>query len=341
MLLPLALAQFICSYAATNMNVAISNISHDLNTTVQGVQLAITLFTLVMAAGMIPGSKLTDIWGRKRCFILGLIIYGVGTIIAAFASSLTILVIGYAIFEGLGTALLIPPVYILVTISFKELTSRAKAFGIISAMAGIGAATGPLIGGIITTTISWRAAFIAQTVVVLVIIFLSKRIADASISGSKPRLDILGTLLSALGLISIVLGILQTSTYGLFVSRKEFTLGNLVLPKGGISPVWIFIGVGSLFLLIFVLHIYHAQRTGRPALLSLKLFHNKTSNLGLITQNMQWLTLQGSSFVISVFLQTVRNFTAIATGFMLTPATVGILFSSVIAERLAKRFSQR
>src|SRR6185437_4857396 len=126
-------------YAATNMNVAISNIAHDLDTNVQGVQLAITLFTLIMAAFMIPGSKLTDIWGRKNCFILGLIIYGIGTLLAACAPTILLLVIGYSFFEGIGTALLIPPVYILVTVSFTDVKSRARSFGIISAMAGVGA----------------------------------------------------------------------------------------------------------------------------------------------------------------------------------------------------------
>jgi len=129
MLLPLALAQFICSYAASNMNVAISNIAHDLHTNVHGVQLTITLFTLIMAAFMIPGSKLTDIWGRKRCFVLGLFVYGIGTVIAAFAPTLGVLLIGYSVFEGIGTALLIPPVYILVTISFSDLAKRARSFG--------------------------------------------------------------------------------------------------------------------------------------------------------------------------------------------------------------------
>src|SRR5829696_6854319 len=150
LLVPLALAQFICSFAGSNMNVMINDISTDLDTTVQGVQTAITLFLLVMAALMIPRSKLSDRWGRKRCFTMGLTIYGVG-------------------------ALLIPPVYILTALLFTDLPSRAWAFGRISGMGGIGAATGPLIGGLITTAISWRASFLFQALIIAAIVLLSRK----------------------------------------------------------------------------------------------------------------------------------------------------------------------
>src|SRR5580704_12115611 len=170
MLIPLALAQFICSFAGSNMNVMINDISHDLNTTVEGVQVAITLFLLVMAALMIPGGKLTDRWGRKRCFTLGLSIYAVGALLSAVSPNLGVLILGNSILEGVGTALLIPPVYILTTMLFRDMKSRAWAFGVISGMGGIGAAAGPLIGGAITTAISWRAAFVFQALIIVVIV---------------------------------------------------------------------------------------------------------------------------------------------------------------------------
>jgi len=162
MLVPLALAQFICSFAGSNMNVMITDISADLHTDVQGVQVCITLFLLVMAALMIPCGKLTDRYGRKWCFQLGLLIYGVGAVLSAAAPGLGVLIVGNSILEGVGTALLIPPVYILTTMLFGDMKSRARAFGVVSGMGGIGAATGPLIGGAITTAISWRAAFVFQ-----------------------------------------------------------------------------------------------------------------------------------------------------------------------------------
>jgi MFS family permease len=324
------------------MNVAISSIANDLGTTVHGVQITITLFTLTMAALMIPGSKLTDIWGRKFCFMLGLIVYGLGALIAAITPALGLLIFGYSLLEGVGSALLIPPVYILVTVSFPDLPSRAKSFGIISAAAGIGAAAGPLIGGLITSAISWRASFIVQVLVVALIIFLSRRISDPGIQGAKPVFDFIGAVLSAAGLFFIVLGILQSGTYGWFTASKDFAIGNIVLiPQGGISPVWLFVGIGALILLWFFLHIRSRERAGKEPLLSTRLFRNRASNLGLVTQNIQWLILQGSFFVISVFLQTVRGYNAIQTGLILTPSTIGILLSSAIAGRLAKKYSQR
>ncbi|HEX5202258.1 MAG TPA: MFS transporter [Actinoplanes sp.] len=321
-LIPLALAQFICSFAGSNMNVMITDISEDLGTTVQGVQVAITLFLLVMAALMIPGGKLTDRYGRKRCLNLGLAVYGVGALLSALAPGLPTLIIGNSILEGIGTALLIPPVYILTTMLFTEVTSRARAFGVINGMAGIGAATGPLIGGLIATAISWRAAFVFQALVIVVIIVLSRRDVRDPVPPDPTRpFDIVGAILSATGLVLIVMGILATGNNG------WLALGLIV--------------AGMFVLMWFLLWIRSRERAGREALLSTALFRSRASNLGLITQNLQWLVLMGVSFVVSAFLQVIRGYNAIETGLILTAATVGLLLSSLAAERLAKRHAQR
>ncbi len=341
-LLPLALAQFICSYAATTMNVSISVIAKDLGTDVHAIQITITFFTLTMAALMIPGSKLTDIWGRKFCLMLGLIVYGLGALIATFAQGIGLLMFGYSLLEGVGTALLIPPVYILCTVSFLDLPTRARAFGVISAAGGIGAAAGPLIGGVITTTISWRASFALQVLVVALIIVLSRRLADPGVQGAKPKFDIIGTILSAAGLVFVVLGILQSGTYGWITASQNFTIGNtVVIPQGGISPVWLFVGIGALFLVGFFFWIRSRERAGKEPLLSTRLFHNRTSNLGLVTQLIQWFIIQGSFFVISVYLQEVHHYNAIQTGLALTPTTIGILIAGALAGRLAQRRTQK
>src|SRR5690349_19381485 len=160
------------------MNVMINDISRDLHTDVKGVQTTITLFLLIMAVLMIPCSKLTDRFGRKRCFTGGLILYGIGAVLSAVTPGLGLLILGNSVFEGVGTAFLIPPVYILTTMAFTSLESRARSFGVISGMGGIGAAAGPLIGGLITSAISWRAAFVFQAVVVAIIVVLSRRVVD-------------------------------------------------------------------------------------------------------------------------------------------------------------------
>ena len=348
MILPLALAQFICSYAATNMNVAISAIAKDLGTTVAGVQTAITMFTLTMAALMIPGSKLTDIWGRKRCFVLGLFIYGAGGLIALLSFGLPQLIVGYSLLEGIGSALLIPPIYILVTVAFPDIKSRARYFGVVSGAGGLGAAAGPLIGGILTSAISWRASFGLQVLVVGWIILLARKITDpagteAGATIAKPRFDLTGAVLSAAGLFFVVLGLLQARTYGFGASRADFTIGStVVIPnKGSISPVWIFVAIGALFLLWFFLHTRSAEKKGRDVLLPLRMFRNKVSNLGLGTQTIQWLILQGTFFTVSVYLQEVNHYSAIKTGLVLTPGTIGILIASAAADRFARRHPQR
>jgi MFS family permease len=321
LLLPLALTQFIASFAGSNMNVAIGSISKDLDTTIHGVQTAITLFLLCMAALMIPGSKLTDIWGRKRCLIRGLSVYGVGAVIAALAPVLGVLIVGYSVFEGVGSALMIPPIYILATLAFPDITSRARAFGVISGMGGIGAAAGPLIGGLITTTISWRASFGLQAAVVALIVYLSLKLTDPLPADPTRPFDTVGAILSAAGMSFLVIGILQAGN------------NNTLLV--------IFLVLGVTFLAWFFLHIRSSEKAGKEPLLSTSLFRNRTSNLGLVTQNVQWLLLMGITFVVSVFLQEERGFSAIKTGVIFTAATAGILVSSLSAERLAKRRPQR
>jgi MFS family permease len=342
MVLPLALAQFVASYAATNMNVAISTIAKDLGTTVIGMQTTITLFTLTMASLMIPGSKVTEIFGRKVCFVAGLIVYGTGAVLAALAQGLPLMIIGYSLLEGIGSALLIPPIYILVTVLFTDTRSRAKNFGIVSGAAGLGSAAGPLIGGVITSTIGWRASFLLQVLIVATVILLSRRIVDPPLVGPRPRFDLAGAVLGAAGLFFVVLGILQSSKFGWFSSREDFTIGNtVVIPKGGISPVWLFVAIGVLILVWFFLHIRRTERAGKEPLLHTRLFRNRTANLGLGTQLIQWLTMQGLFFVISVYLQQGRGFNAIETGLTLTPATIGILLASAAAERFARRRTQQ
>ena len=320
-LAPLALAQFICSFAGSNMNVMINDITEDLDTTVAGVQAAITLFLLIMAILMIPCSKLTDRWGRKRCFTAGLVLYGIGALVSAVSPSLGVLILGNSVLEGVGTALLIPPVYILTTLKFSDLTSRARAFGVISGMGGVGAAAGPLIGGVITTGISWRAAFVFQALVVATIVLLSRKIEDPIAADPTRPFDAVGAVLSAVGMFCVVFGILQADN-------------NVALMAA-------FVAAGAAFLVWFFLYIRDRERAGKEPLLSTGLFKNRTSNLGLATQNIQWLLLMGTSFTVAVFLQTVRGYNAIETGVIFTAATLGVLASSLGAERFAKRRPQK
>jgi len=340
--LPLALAQFVASYAASNMNVAISSIATDLDTTVTGIQTTITLFTLTMAALMIPGSKLTDIWGRRFCFLLGLVVYGAGALLATFAQGLPLLMIGYSLLEGVGSALLIPPIYILITVLFDDRTTRAKYFGVVSGAAGIGSAAGPLVGGLITSAVSWRASFLLQVLIVAAIAWMGRGIAEPPLPSHRPSFDGIGAVLSALGLFFVVFGVLQSGAYGWGRATQDYAIGGtVIIHQGGISPVWLYVAIGAVILGLFFAFVWMRERKGRVPLVSVRLFANLTSNLGLLTQNLQWLVLQGAFFVISVYLQQARGFSAIETGLLLMPATVGLLLSSAAAPRMARRHTQR
>src|ERR1700760_3047762 len=255
MLVPLALAQFICSFAGSNMNVMINDISRDLHTDVQGVQVCITLFLLVMAALMIPCGKLTDKFGRKRCFLMGLSLYGVGAVLSAVSPGLGVLILGNSIFEGVGTALLIPPVYILTTLLFTDMKSRAWAFGVISGMGGVGAATGPLIGGLITTAISWRVAFVFQAVIIVIIIVLGRGVTDPLPADPTRPFDTVGAILSAVGLVVFVGGIMAADT--------------------NVGLMFILLVVGAVILAGFFTWIRRREHAGKEALLSTSLFHNR------------------------------------------------------------------
>ena len=270
---------------------------------------------------MIPGGKLTDKYGRKRLFILGLIVYGVGALMSALSPNLGILILGNSILEGVGTALLIPPVYILATLYFTDVTSRARAFGVISALGGIGAAAGPLIGGLITSAITWRAAFLFQALIIVVIVLLSRNLTDPLPPDPTRPFDTGGAVLSAIGLVLVVTGILAAD-------NNAWLMLILII-------------AGVLVLALFFRSVRAKEKAGKEPLLSTSLFRNRTSNLGLVTQNTQWLMLMGTSFVVSAYLQVVRGYNAIQTGVIFTAATLGILVSSLAAERLAKRRPQR
>jgi len=217
--------------------------------------------------------------------------------------------------------LLIPPVYILTTLLFSNMMSRARAFGIITGMGGVGAAAGPLIGGLITTAISWRAAFVFQALVIASILWLSRNIVDPVEPDPSRPFDVLGAVLSAAGLILVVMGVLSADN--------------------DLALMAVLLAVGAVVLAMFFVHIRARERRNEEPLLSTTLFRNRTSNLGLVTQNVQWLMLIGTAFVVSAYLQVVRGYNAIQTGVIFTAATGGILVSSLAAERAARKYAQR
>src|SRR5215207_8854835 len=211
--LPIAIfasAQFVMVLDSSVMNVSISQIVEDLDTTIQGVQLAITAYTLVMAALMLAGAKLGDILGRDRTFALGLAVYGLGSLTTAVSPSLGVLLFGWSLVEGIGAALVLPAIVSLIAGTYSG-QERALAFGIVGGVAGAAVAAGPLIGGWVTTELSWRYVFAGETVIVALILLLRRRLAPSPAIERRPKLDVVGVLLSSAGLALVVFGILKSS----------------------------------------------------------------------------------------------------------------------------------
>ena len=209
----LGVAQFVMVLDSSVMNVSISQIVEDLDTTVSGVQLAITLYTLVMAAFMLVGAKIGDIWGRDRAFAVGLAVYGAGSLITAFSPNLAVLLFGWSLVEGLGAVLVVPAIAALIAANYEG-KDRALAYGVIGGIAAAAVAAGPLIGGWVTTTFTWRLVFAAETVAVVGILLVKGKMRPSPRLEHPPRLDVVGAAFSASGLAIIVLAVLQSSQWG-------------------------------------------------------------------------------------------------------------------------------
>ena len=316
----LSAAMFIYVIDTTIMNVSISALVEDLDTTVGAVQTAITLYTLTMAAFMLTGGKLGDIWGSKRAFRIGLVIYGIGTVITALAPSIGFIILGWSVLEGLGSALIVPAINTLVRANFKG-TRRASAYGTLFGVAAAGAAFGPLVGGWLTTNLSWRYAFAAEAVIVVIVLLTSGLIVDAPKVIPKPRLDVVGVVLSATGLAMFVYGVLQTTT------------------RGWNDPVVIALILGGLAVLgAFVWWIHRQDAAGKPVLVHPTIFKHRSISAGLPILSTQTFAQAGLLFLIPVFTQSVLGFDAFQTGLTLLPLSIGVLATSTLTPPLGRRF---
>jgi len=216
-LLALAIAQFVMVLDQSVMNVSISQLVEDFDTTIPTIQAVITLYCLVMAMLMLTGGKIGDIIGRRRAFVIGLVIYAVGSTMTAFSPTVVILALGWSVLEGIGAALVLPALAALIAGNFEG-AQRKAAYAVIGGVAGAGIAIGPILGGWATTELTWRIVFLGEVVLVAIILALTPKVADALRDGPKPRLDVVGSVLSAVGIGAMVLGVLQSSTWG-FVER--------------------------------------------------------------------------------------------------------------------------
>jgi MFS family permease len=330
----LGAAQFVMVLDSSVMNVSISQIVADLDTTIQGVQLAITAYTLVMAALMLAGAKLGDILGRHRTFAIGLAVYGLGSFITAISPNLTVLLIGWSLIEGLGAVLVMPAIVSMVAATYSG-GQRAVAFGIIGGVAGAAVAVGPLIGGWVTSELSWRYVFASESVVVAGILLLRGRLVAPPRLARPPRMDYVGVAISATGLGLAVYGILKSSSWGLIEPRGALEIGGEEITPFGFSAVPFFILGGLACLGGFVLWEERRERLGRDVLLDRKLLKIPPLRAGLTTLMTQQLILLGTFFVMPVYLQTVLGLDAFETGKRLFPMSVTMFAAAMLAPRLA------
>jgi MFS family permease len=335
-----ASAQFVMVLDSSVMNVSISQIVEDLDTTIQGVQLAITAYTLVMAALMLAGAKLGDIIGRDKTFALGLAIYGVGSFTTAISPSLGVLLIGWSGVEGIGAALVMPAIVSLIAVTYTG-RQRALAFGIVGGVAGVAIAAGPLIGGWVTTELSWRYVFAAETVIVTVILLVRRRLPAPPALERRPQLDVVGVLISATGLGLVVFGILKSSSWGLIEPRGALTIGGEEITPFGFSIVPFLIMAGFVCLAGFAIWEERRERQGRDTLLDRALLRIETLRAGLTTLLMQQLILLGTFFVLPVYLQVVLGLDAFETGKRLFPMSVAMLIAALAGPRLAAKLAPK
>ena len=332
-LLTLSSAQFLMTLDSSVMNVSIATVAKDVGTTVTGIQTAITFYTLVMASLMITGGKLGQILGRKRAFAIGCVIYGCGSLTTALAPNLAVLIVGWSVLEGVGAALIMPAVVALVASNFER-DQRPRAYGLVASAGAIAVAAGPLIGGLFTTYLSWRWVFVGEVLVVLIILGLTSRMADTP-AEEGARLDLIGTVLSALGLGLVVYGILRSGTWG-FIQPKAGAPAWL-----GLSPVIWLILSGGVVLWLFLWWENHRLARGEAALLDPAMLRNRTLRGGLTSFFFQYFLQAGLFFAVPLFLSVALGLSAIATGVRLLPLSITLLLAAAGVPRLFPNASPR
>ena len=332
-LLTLAAGQFLMTLDTSVMNVSIATVAKDVGTTVTGIQGAITAYTLVMASLMITGAKIGAMIGRKRAFAIGCVIYGCGSLTTSLAPNLPVLLFGWSFLEGIGAVLILPAIVALVAGNFA-IERRPAAYGMVAAAGAVAVAVGPLIGGFCTTYFSWRWVFAGEVVIVIVILLLARKIADAP-PETRPKLDVVGAVLSAAGLGLVVFAVLRSGEWGWFKPRPDAT------SWAGLSPtIWLLLAGG------FVLYLFFAWEThrvgaGKEPLIRPDMLKNRQLTGGLTMFFFQYLSQAGLFFVVPLYLSVALGLSALATGARLLPLSITLLAAAIGIPRLRPNASPR
>jgi EmrB/QacA subfamily drug resistance transporter len=330
----LAAAQFLMVLDQAVMNVSISQLVIDFNTDVTTIQAVITFYSLVMAALMITGGKLGDLWGRRRAFTIGMVIYAAGSLLTALSWSVGSLAFGWSVLEGIGAALVLPALVALVAGNFEG-RARASAYGVLGGVAGAGIAVGPILGGWVTTYLTWRLVFVGEVVIGILIVAFVRVIDDPVRTERAPKLDVVGAVLSATGLGLVVFGVLQSSSWGWVAPR------NSPFTPFGFSLTLFVIAAGAGVLAGFVGWQHHREAIGADRLVRLELLRIPSLRSGLSMFLAQNLILMGIFFITPLYLQVVLGYDAFNTGLRMLPVSVTLFITAMLGPQLAQRFGPR
>ncbi|CAN5193164.1 MFS transporter [soil metagenome] len=324
----------------TILNVSLRTIINDLHTDIQSIQWVITAYSLILAAFTVTGGRLGDIFGRKKMFFVGAVIFAIGSFIASISPSVGMLIAGEAVIEGIGAALMMPATMSLIVSNYKG-RDRQIGFGVWGAIAGGAAALGPVLGGWLTTYSSWRWAFRINVVVVAILLIGAMFIEESKDTEEKSSLDIVGVVLSSLGLLSIVFGFIKASEYGWITMKETISFLGIPFTQGGISLVPVAIIIGMVILALFAAWENYICKQGKTPLVNLSLFKNSQFTLAVTITSILALGQSGLSFAIPVFLQGVKHLNALDTGFAMLPMMLTLLVAAPFSAFMSKYISPK
>lgn len=332
----MAMALGIIILDTTILNVSMRAIIGDLHTDIKSFQWVITTYSLILAAFTITGGRLGDLFGRKKMFIIGAVLFGVGSFMTAIANSVGFMILGEAVVEGIGACLMLPA-----TLSLLRSTYRGRdlqvAFGIWGGIAAGAATLGPVVGGYFTTYYSWRWAFGFNVIVAIFLVIAAKIfIKEYRDEEEKPTIDLVGVALSALGMLSLVFGFIESSTYGWWKSQEVFSLFGHNLNLGGLSPTPVFVTLGILIVVLFFRWEKRMERLDKTPLISTKLFKNKTFMTGSGVSSIISLGQAGLIFSVPVYLQSVLGLDPIETGIAMIPMSAATIIAAPLSAYLTK-----
>ena len=337
--LPLAIlstALMIIIIDTTVLNVSIKDMIGDLKTNVQAIQWVISAYALTLAALTVTGGRLGDLFGRKKVFKIGAVLFAIGSVITALAPTIAWVIFGNAIIEGIGAALMMPATASLLMSTYQG-KDRALAFAFWGSVAASAAAIGPILGGWLTTNYSWRWAFGINVVVVAILLLGSRVVKESRDKLEKQELDMVGVLLSSLGLVSIVYGLIESSTYGWWMAKAPFQIFGLDFSPFGLSVTPITITLGLAILFAFIKYEQKHEAAGHTPLVSLNLFKNRQFTVGSVATALSSIGQSGIIFSVPIFYQSVLLLDAFHTGIGLLPMSLAVMIGAPIGLGMGKK----